>query len=251
MEGGIKPNQEQGQGTDEIDQTLTSPEGNASQPRTPDDTSSANLTALPALPACEREHASSLAPTVTDDMASVPSSAPASSTASALSVTQARTNSDADPTASPMDVDNADGAASPPAPTSVPNYQGNTIPMAANNVNGAAAATTTSWTTSFDGHQEQTVLVINNVEGTTSLPGSTSAGSDPETAIPMSVDQAEVPVDSIDTSNLPGWLTGNGMLDYLRGVSKENAWQNLVTSLLKFEMENKITGVRMSYLVFM
>ncbi|KIJ96580.1 hypothetical protein K443DRAFT_61295, partial [Laccaria amethystina LaAM-08-1] len=32
------------------------------------------------------------------------------------------------------------------------------------------------------------------------------------------------------------------MLDYLRGISKESAWQNLVTSLLRFETENKITG---------
>ena len=252
----MKPNQE-GQGPNQIDQTLTSPEGNAklgdakldSQPRTPpvaDESSSPDSTALPA---CERERASSLAPTVTDDVASAPASLTASASAStpaSLAVTQALANSDIEPTASPMDVDNADGAASPPAPTAVQNYQGNTVPMAVDNANGAAATTTTS----VDSHQEQTVLVINNFEGTTSLPALTSAGSDPGTAVPMSVDQAEVPVDSIDTCNLPAWLTGNGMLDYLHGVSKESAWQNLVTSLLKFEMENKITGVRTSYFLF-
>jgi hypothetical protein len=190
------------------------------------------------------EHASSLASTVTDDVASVP----ACSTASAPAATQALANSDTEPTASPMHVDNADGAASPPAPTAVQNYQGNTLPMAVDYANGAAATTAT--TTSVDGHQGQTVLVVNNVEGSVSLPASTSPGSDPGTAVSMSVDQAEVPVESIDTSNLPAWLTGSGMLDYLRGVSKESAWQNLVTSLLRFETENKITGVRTSYFLF-
>ena len=186
---------------------------------------------------------------VTDDVASASvssmASAPASVPAYAPAVTQALANSDIEPTASPMDVDNADGAASLPASSAVQNYQGNIAPMAVNNANGAAAATTTL--TSIDSHQEQTLLVSNNVEGTASLPALTSASSDPGTAILMSVGQAEVLVESIDMSNLPAWLTGNGMLNYLCSVSKESAWQNLVTSFLKFEMENKITGVRTSY----
>jgi len=222
-EGGIKPNEEQGQATNsnQVNQTLTSPDPAANE------SSSSDSTALPALPACKHEHALSLAPTATDNVASAPASVPA--------VTQALANSDTEPAASPMDVDNTDGAALPPAPTAIQNYQGNIVPMAIDNASGA-----TTTMTSVDGHQEQTVLVINNIEGTSSLPTLTSAGSDPGTAIPMTVN-------SIDTSNLPAWLTGNSMLDYLHGILKESAWQNLVTSLLKFEMENKITGVCTSY----
>ena len=42
---------------------------------------------------------------------------------------------------------------------------------------------------------------------------------------------------------LPAWLIKTGMLDYLHGILQEKAWQDLVETLIKFEMVNTTTGV--------
>lgn len=56
-----------------------------------------------------------------------------------------------------------------------------------------------------------------------------------------------------DTANTaaspPPWLQNLHMSDYLRGVSKEKAWQELVTSLFMFEALNPTTGVRFNFMV--
>ena len=56
-----------------------------------------------------------------------------------------------------------------------------------------------------------------------------------------------------DTANTaaspPAWLQNLHMSDYLRGVSKEKACQELVTSLFMFEALNPTTGVRFNFMV--
>ena len=47
----------------------------------------------------------------------------------------------------------------------------------------------------------------------------------------------------------PAWLTANGMLDYLCGILDEKAWQDLISSFLKFEADNTIMGVSTHVLV--
>ena len=42
---------------------------------------------------------------------------------------------------------------------------------------------------------------------------------------------------------LPAWLIKTGMLDYLHSISQEKAWQDLVETLITFEMVNTTTGV--------
>jgi hypothetical protein len=46
-----------------------------------------------------------------------------------------------------------------------------------------------------------------------------------------------------DPSKLPSWLSRNSMLDYLRHISEDKAWQQLVSSLVRFETVNTTTGV--------
>ena len=50
-------------------------------------------------------------------------------------------------------------------------------------------------------------------------------------------------VPAYDKSVLPAWLIKTAMLDYLHGISQEKAWQDLVTTLMKFEIVNTMTGV--------
>lgn len=50
-------------------------------------------------------------------------------------------------------------------------------------------------------------------------------------------------VPAYDKSVLPAWLIKNGMLDYLHGISQEKAWQDLITTLVRFEIVNTMTGV--------
>ncbi|KAF8335187.1 hypothetical protein F5887DRAFT_1079268 [Amanita rubescens] len=46
-----------------------------------------------------------------------------------------------------------------------------------------------------------------------------------------------------DMSKLPPWLTNTGMVSYLRHrVSRESLWQELITTLLRFEALNPVTG---------
>ncbi|KAF8872319.1 hypothetical protein CPB84DRAFT_1753656 [Gymnopilus junonius] len=207
-----KPNEEQGQGTD---QTLTSPECDTtldSPPPADFDASTCDGMALPG-----STSSSLLVPAGTVDVASAPG------------MTQALASLDPEPSASSMDVDTMNGAILPPSLTSIDNHQGNIVPMDVDGVNGAAALT------SVDNHQGKSVLLEVNIEDETASPPA------PKT-VSMRVDQVGDPINSVDTSNLPAWLMSNGRLDYLCGVSKEGGWQNLVVSLLKFEMENKVTG---------
>lgn len=50
-------------------------------------------------------------------------------------------------------------------------------------------------------------------------------------------------VPAYDKSVLPAWLIKNRMLDYLHGISQEKAWQDLITTLVRFEIVNTMTGV--------
>lgn len=50
-------------------------------------------------------------------------------------------------------------------------------------------------------------------------------------------------VPAYDKSVLPAWLIKTRMLDYLHGISQEKAWQDLITTLIKFEMVNTMTCV--------
>ncbi|KIJ90795.1 hypothetical protein K443DRAFT_135619 [Laccaria amethystina LaAM-08-1] len=68
----------------------------------------------------------------------------------------------------------------------------------------------------------------------------TSTTSPTGTATQMDVDGDDDAPDS--TMALPTWLRNSKMPDYLRGVSKEKAWQELVTSLFMFEAVNTTTG---------
>ena len=56
-----------------------------------------------------------------------------------------------------------------------------------------------------------------------------------------------------DTANtvasLPAWLQNLHMSDYLHGVSKEKAWQELVTSLFMFEALNPTTSVHFNFMM--
>jgi hypothetical protein len=45
----------------------------------------------------------------------------------------------------------------------------------------------------------------------------------------------------LQDNNLPSWLVLT--IDYLRGVSKDNAWQKLVTEFVAFEKSRPPTGV--------
>lgn len=47
----------------------------------------------------------------------------------------------------------------------------------------------------------------------------------------------------------PAWLRNAHMSDYLWGVLKEKAWQELVTSLFMFEALNPATGVRFNLMM--
>jgi hypothetical protein len=84
-----------------------------------------------------------------------------------------------------------------------------------------------------------------------SLPVQSLVANDNDQAkiVPMDVDEENVTIDSSistnieDASKAPAWLTASGMLDYLRGISEEKAWQDLISSFLKFEIENTTTGV--------
>jgi hypothetical protein len=82
-------------------------------------------------------------------------------------------------------------------------------------------------------------------------------GNDPDHQLKAKIDTMDVEEENctskssisteIDGSKAPAWLTAR--LDYLRGISEEKAWQDLIASFLKFEMENTTTGVR-TYLHF-
>ncbi|EDR04504.1 uncharacterized protein LACBIDRAFT_330690 [Laccaria bicolor S238N-H82] len=94
---------------------------------------------------------------------------------------------------------------------------------------------------------------VDKVKGTTSPSAPTLAtnGQDDELkAALMDVDRVSGTNNltlSISTvvnnpSKLLTWLTSNGMLGYLHGISEVKAWQDLVLLFFKFEMENTITG---------
>ena len=106
-----------------------------------------------------------------------------------------------------------------------------------------------------NGSTEQTPnprpMDVDEANGTMSPSALTLAtdAQDDET-VPMDVDRASgtkdssssVSTDVNNPSKLPAWLTGNRMLGYLRGISVEKAWQQLISSFFKFEMANTITA---------
>ncbi|EDR03936.1 uncharacterized protein LACBIDRAFT_306627 [Laccaria bicolor S238N-H82] len=67
------------------------------------------------------------------------------------------------------------------------------------------------------------------------------------------VSQMDVDSDIRDTTDtgtpLPAWLHNVNMSDYLHGVSKEKAWQDLITSLFKFKALNPTTGVHINFVM--
>lgn len=56
-------------------------------------------------------------------------------------------------------------------------------------------------------------------------------------------------IPAYDKSVLPAWLIKSGMLDYLHGISQEKAWQDLVATLIKFEIVNTTTGVSTDFFI--
>ena len=65
-------------------------------------------------------------------------------------------------------------------------------------------------------------------------------GTDTAAQIDVDIDDEDV-LDS--ATEPPTWLRDSAMPDYLRGISKEKAWQELITSLFVFEALNTTTGV--------
>ena len=113
-----------------------------------------------------------------------------------------------------------------------------------------------------NGSTEQTPnphpMDVDEVNGTMS-PSALTLPTDAEDdkTVPMDVDRASGTKDSTSSlstdvdnpSKLPAWLTSNGMLGYLCGISAEKAWQQLISSFFKFEMANTITGVHKCFLL--
>ena len=58
---------------------------------------------------------------------------------------------------------------------------------------------------------------------------------------PMNVDGDDVA--SLVVVNPPTWLVNTSMPGYLRGISKDRAWQELINSLFRLESLNTTTGV--------
>jgi hypothetical protein len=68
----------------------------------------------------------------------------------------------------------------------------------------------------------------------------------PQVSEPLPGENGENPLHPVtvdDMSKLPTWLTSTNMVSYLRGVSQESLWQELVTTFMRFEMLNPTTGV--------
>lgn len=98
-----------------------------------------------------------------------------------------------------------------------------------------------------------TPTVNDGLNGGTPLPAQSLVANDQDgpglaESVAMDVDEgndtskSSITADT-DASKAPAWLTSSGMLDYLCGISEEKAWQDLIASFLKFEMENTTTGV--------
>jgi hypothetical protein len=80
---------------------------------------------------------------------------------------------------------------------------------------------------------------LNQADAADVTPPARNALPSNETAEPKALDD--------DTGNLPQWLTST-MFNYLRGVSEDTAWQDLVTELLDFEKKGAPKGVSFLYL---
>lgn len=235
------------------DQSLSSPKtdalGSTSPVHTPSSTPSQLLHSVSNASAAPTPFTVPLAP-----VPSVPSVTP-DNAASALiplaTSTSILNDGNTEPTRDPrvMDVVGLDQAMSPALAPATPAK--------------AASAPVPPTTPSLNnGSTEQTPnprpMDVDEANGTTSPSALTLAtdAQDDET-VPMDVDRASgtkdssssVSTDVDNPSKLPAWLTGNGMLGYLRGISAEKAWQQLISSFFKFEMANTITGVRKCFLL--
>ena len=87
--------------------------------------------------------------------------------------------------------------------------------------------------TATDGQDDETTLM--DVDG-----ASGTKDSSPRPSVSTDID---------NPSQLPVWLTRNGMLGYLRGISGKKAWQQLLSSFFKFEIANTTNGVCKCFLV--
>jgi len=155
-----------------------------------------------------------------------------------------------------MDVDNVDEAMSLSAPTPAANDHSKTGQMGIILASALAPlATSTPTTDGIVGPTPATgSMDVDNVNEGTSLSAPTPAANDQDSQLntdQMDVDKTSGATDAPqsgstnvdDTSKIPTWLSGNGMLEYLRGVSDEKAWQQLVSSFVKFETCNTAAGV--------
>ena len=73
-----------------------------------------------------------------------------------------------------------------------------------------------------------------------------SNATDTATQMDVDVDDEDAPDSAMAP---PTWLRDSKMPDYLRGISKEKAWQELITSLFVFEALNTTTGVCLGCLI--
>ncbi|KAF8333818.1 hypothetical protein F5887DRAFT_892945 [Amanita rubescens] len=73
-------------------------------------------------------------------------------------------------------------------------------------------------------------------------PSDTNARPDGASQPPLEASQGPRLASVDDISKLPSWLTNPGMVSYLRGVSRESLWQELVTTFLRFESLNPNSG---------
>ena len=65
-------------------------------------------------------------------------------------------------------------------------------------------------------------------------------GTDMAAQINVDIDDEDVPNSATEP---PTWLHDSTMPDYLHGILKEKAWQNLITSLFMFKALNMTTVV--------
>lgn len=146
------------------------------------------------------------------------------------------------PTVSPLSQASA-------APTTSINAASTLVPPAM--LNPTSTATTDG---KIDSNPETRSMNMDNANEAKSLSVPTPAADDQDSRVEtdrMDVDKLSPATDTPssgstnvdDTSKVPAWLSGNGMLDYLCGVSEEKAWQQLVSSFVKFETFNTATGV--------
>ena len=104
-----------------------------------------------------------------------------------------------------------------------------------------AASTMTSMTPAASANNTNGAATAPISQVPTSSMSTKEGQQDPGLDAPMEVDGNDKAAGPVIAP--PGWLAKMSMPDYLRGITKDKAWQELVSSLFRFESLNTTTGV--------